>query len=330
MSRAVRFSETGGPEVLKIVEVSTPEPGPGEVRIKVKAIGLNRAEVMYRSGAYLLEPHYPAQLGYEAAGEIDAVGPGVNGFGRGDKVSVIPAFSFAEYGLYGEVVLAPARATVKHPESLSWEEAASTWMQYVTVWGGVIDIAKLGRGDMLLIPAASSSVGLAAIQVARRVGAQPVALTRTSSKAALLKEAGASHVIATEEQDLVEEVKKLTGGKGARVVFDPVGGATFEKLAKATAKGGILLLYGALGAGQPTTIPLLETLGNHLTIRGYELFEVTSDDAKLEEVKRFVTSGLASGDFRPLIAKTFPFDSIVEAHRYLESNAQVGKVVVTV
>lgn len=330
MSRAVRFSETGGPEVLKIVEVATPEPGPGEVRIKVKAIGLNRAEVMYRSGAYLLVPHYPAQLGYEAAGEIDAVGPGVNGFEHGDKVSVIPAFSFEDYGLYGEVVLAPARATVKHPESLSWEEAAATWMQYVTVWGGVIDIAKLDRGDTLLIPAASSSVGLAAIQVARRVGAQPVALTRTATKAALLKEAGACHVIATEEQDLVEAVKKLTGGKGARVVFDPVGGATFEKLAKATAKGGILILYGALGAGQPTTIPLLETLGNHLTIRGYELFEVTSDDAKLEAVKRFVTSGLASGDFRPRIAKTFPFDSIVDAHRYLESNAQVGKVVVTV
>lgn len=330
MPKSVRFDKTGGPEVLTLVEVPTPEPKSGEVRIKVKAIGLNRAEVMYRSGVYLQEPQYPAQLGYEASGQIDAVGPDVTGFQPGDKVSVVPAFSFRDYGLYGEVVLAPARATVKNPEGQSWEEAAATWMQYVTVWGAVIDLGKLGQGDTLLIPAASSSVGLAAIQVARRVGAVPVALTRTSVKVASLKEAGASHVIATEEQDLVEEVMALTDGQGARVVFDPVGGPTFEKLAKATAKNGILFLYGALGAGQPTTLPLLETLGNHLTIRGYELFEVTSDDAKLEEAKRFVTSGLASGDFRPLIAKTFPFENIVDAHRYLESNAQIGKVVVTV
>ena len=329
MPRSVRFSETGGPEVLKLVEVPVPEPKAGDVRIRVKALGLNRAEVMYRSGAYLLKPNYPAQLGYEAAGEIDAVGPGVAGFKQGDKVSVIPAFSFAEYGLYGELVLAPARATVKHPEHLSWEEAAATWMQYVTVWGAVIDIAKLGKGDTLLIPAASSSVGLAAIQVARRVGAVPVALTRTSAKADVLKEAGAAHVIATEEQDLVSEVMKLTAGKGARVVFDPVGGPTFEKLVRATGKNGFLFLYGALST-EPTVLPLLHTLGNHLTIHGYELFEVTSDDAKLEEVKRFVVEGLASGALRPRIAKAFALNDIVEAHRYLESNAQVGKVVVTV
>lgn len=328
MPRSVRFHEIGGPEVLKIEEVPTPEPKPGEVRIRVKALGLNRAESMYRSGAYTYEPVFPAQLGYEAAGEIDAVGPDVRDLAPGDPVSVVPAFAFTDYGLYGELVLAPARAVVRRPENLSWTDAAAAWMQYVTAWGALIDLADLGPGDVVLIPAASSSVGLAAIQIAIKVGATPIALTRTAAKAAELKALGATHVVATAEQDLAAEVMRLTDGKGARVVFDPVGGPTFAHLAKATEKGGVLILYGALSS-ENTPLPLMEVLGRHLTVRGYELFEVTMDDAKLERAKRFVLDGLASGAFRPKIAKTFAFDQIVEAHRFLESNVQVGKIVVT-
>jgi NADPH:quinone reductase-like Zn-dependent oxidoreductase len=329
MSRHVRFHEVGGPEVLKIEDLPTPAPAEGQVRIRVKAIGLNRAESMYRSGNYVQDPVFPAQLGYEAAGVIDAVGPGVAEFAVGDHVSVIPAFDFSDYGLYGEVVLAPARATVKHPASLSWEDAAASWMQYITVWGALVDIAKLSRGDVVLIPAASSSVGLAAIEVANLLGAIPIALTRTRAKAAGLKTAGAAHVIVTDEQDLVAEVRKVTNGAGARVVFDPVGGPTFAKLAEATAHGGLMFLYGALSS-DPTVLPVLPVLGRHLTIRGYELFEVTKDDVKIEPAKRFVLNGLESGALRPKIAKIFPFEQIVEAHRYLESNAQIGKIVVRV
>jgi NADPH:quinone reductase-like Zn-dependent oxidoreductase len=143
MSKSVRFYEAGGPEVLKLVEVEVLRPGQNEVRIRVKAIGLNRAEAMYRSGSYIQRPVFPAQLGYEAAGEVEAVGEGVKEFAPGDKVSVVPAFHFKDYGMYGELVLAPARAVVKHPETLAWEEAAATWMQFVTAWGALIDIAKL-------------------------------------------------------------------------------------------------------------------------------------------------------------------------------------------
>lgn len=329
MSKSVRFHQVGGPEVLKIETFPIPVPGVGEVRIKTRAIGLNRAEAMYRSGAYVSAPVFPAQLGYEAAGIIDAVGDGVDGFVVGDTVSVIPAFSFAEYGMYGQDVIAPARAVVKHPRSLSWEMAAAIWMPFVTVWGALIDIAKLTKGDVVVIPAASSSVGLAAIQVARYVGALPVALSRTSSKADELKAAGAAHVIATAEQDVTAELLRITDGKGARVVFDPVGGPAFEKLAQATAIGGIIFIYGALSP-DATPLPLMAVLGRHLTIRGYELFEVTSRDDKLRLAKEFVLQGLASGHFSPRIARTFPFERIVEAHRFLEANAQVGKVVVTV
>jgi NADPH:quinone reductase-like Zn-dependent oxidoreductase len=171
-----------------------------------------------------------------------------------------------------------------HPPSLSWIEAAAIWMQYITAYGALIDIAKLTKGDTILIPAASSSVGLAAIQIAKKIGAVSIALTRGQSKRQALLDAGAAHVIASDEQDLVKEVLRITGDKGARVVFDPVGGPTFNKLAQATAHLGILFLYG----------------------------------------------GLADGSFKPLIAKTFPLDKIVDAHRFLESNQQVGKVVVTV
>jgi NADPH:quinone reductase-like Zn-dependent oxidoreductase len=329
MARVVRFHEIGGPEVLRIEEIEVSAPSKGEIQIKIKALGLNRAESMFRSGQYLEDPKLPARLGYEAAGTVAAIGPDVQGFKVGDAVSTIPSFSLNAYGLYGELANAPARAVTHHPASLSWEEAASVWMQYVTAYGALIDIAGLTKGDALVIPAASSSVGLAAIQIANKVGATPIALTRGQSKRQALLDAGAAHVIASDEQDLVKEVLALTGGKGARVVFDPVGGPTFEKLTQATAKLGTIFLYGALSP-EPTPLPLFGVLGKWLTIRGYVMMEITYDPKRLERCKEFINQGLADRSLKPIIAKTFPLDEIVEAHRYLESNQQIGKVVVTV
>lgn len=329
MARVVRFHETGGPEVLKIEEVDVPPPGRGEAQIRVHALGLNRAESMFRSGRYLEEPRLPARLGYEAAGTVAAVGPGVEGIRVGDAVSTIPSFSLNAHGVYGELANVPAHAVAHHPASLSWAEAASIWMQYLTAYGALVDIAGLARGDTVVIPAASSSVGLAAIQIANRVGATPVALTRGAAKRPALLEAGAARVIATDEQDLVAEILGLTGGKGARVVFDPVGGPTLAKLVQATAKPGIVFLYGALSP-EPTPLPLFDVLSRWTTIRGYVLMEITGDPERLERGKRFVNDGLADGSLRPRIARIFPLDEIVAAHRYLESNQQIGKVVVTV
>jgi NADPH:quinone reductase len=329
MARVVRFHKTGGPEVLQVEEVAVPFPGKNEVQISIKALGLNRAESMFRSGQYLENPKLPARLGYEAAGTVAAIGPGVQGFKVGDAVSTIPSFSLNDYGLYGELANAPVHAVTHHPKSLSWEEAAAVWMQYVTAYGALIDIGKLTKGDTILIPAASSSVGLAAIQIANKVGAVSVAMTRGQSKRKALLDAGAAHVIASDEQDLVKEVLRITGGKGARVVFDPVGGPTVNKLVQATAQLGTVFLYGALST-EPTPLPLFDLLAKWATIRGYVMMEITSDPQRLERAKKFINEGLADGSFKPLIAKTFPLDQIVEAHRYLESNQQVGKVVVTV
>jgi NADPH:quinone reductase-like Zn-dependent oxidoreductase len=329
MARVVRFHRLGGPEVLQIDTLDVPAPGPGEVRIQVKALGLNRAEAMFRRGIYLEDPVLPSKLGYEAAGVVDAVGPDVQEFRPGDAVSTIPAFSQGKHGVYGDVAVVPVAAVARNPANLNWTEAASIWMQYLTAYGALIDIAQLTKGDVVLLSAASSSVGLAAIQIANMVGATPIALTRTSAKRDELLRHGAAHVIATQEQDLVAEVLSLTRGQGARVVFDPVGGPTIEKLANATAMFGIIIEYGALSP-EPTPLPLYPLLGRQLTIRGYVLFQICSSPDKLAAAKAFVLGGLTSGALKPVIAKTFPLEQIVEAHRYLESNQQLGKIVVEV
>ena len=328
-ARIVRFHQTGGPEVLKLETVDIPAPGPGEIRLTVKALGLNRAEVMFRSGQYMEQPKFPARLGYEAAGIVESVGPGVTDVKVGDAVSTAPAFSQNQYGVYGELAIVPAAAVMKHPDTLSWQQAAAIWMQYLTAYGALIAIADIQPGQTILIPAASSSVGIAASQIANSVGAIPIALTRTAKKRQSLLDLGFKHVIATDEQDLVAEVRRLTQGNGARIVFDPVAGPTVAKLAAAMARYGILFQYGAL-SGQPTPLPLMDVLSKSLTIRGYVLFEITGDPAKLKHAQQFVTAGLISGQLTPVIAKTFPLDQIVQAHRFLESNQQIGKIVVTV
>src|ERR1700728_3630766 len=210
MSRMIKFVQPGGPEVLEFIEVETPAPSSHEVRIKVKAIGINRADSMWRNDKYVESPIFPAGLGYEAAGIVDAVGKDVADFTVGDIVSTVPAFSLNKYSAYGEVILAPDHAVVKHPESLSFVEAASVWMMFITAYGALVFDAQVRAGDFVIVPAASSSVGLAAIQIANHAGATPIALTRTSEKKKRLHEAGAPHVIATQEQDMVAEVMRIT------------------------------------------------------------------------------------------------------------------------
>lgn len=329
MARIVRFHKTGGPEVLQIENIDVPPPQDGEVRIKVKALGLNRAEAMFRMGKYLEEPKFPSKIGYEAAGTIEALGKGVTGFAVGDAVSTVPIPSLGKYGVYGEIATVPFQSIVKHPSNLSFVEAAAVWMQYLTAYGALIDIASMAKGDFVVITAASSSVGLAAIQLCNLLGAIPIAATRTDKKRQDLKDAGAAYVIVTEKDDIAAKLKEITEEKGARIVFDPVGGKTVLALAEGMARKGILFQYGALSS-EPTPFPLFTALKKLLTMRGYVLVELLEDASKFEAAKKLINDGLSSGKLKPIIAKTFPLDEIVEAHRYLESNQQFGKIVVTV
>lgn len=328
MAKIVTFNRTGGPDVLEITDMAVAAPAAGEVQIRVKAIGINRAEVMYRSGQYVLEPQFPAKLGYEAAGIIEAVGAGVSEFAVGDNVSVIPSFMFTEYGMYGELVNAPAHAVVKHPENLTFVEAAASWMMFITAYGALVEYGHLQAEQFVVMGAASSSVGIAAIQIANMLGARPIALSRTSHKNEWLRNAGAEAVIATTEQDLTAELNTLTQGAGVNLVFDPVGGPDVAKLAAAMAMNGIFFQYGALDT-RDLSIPVMDILGKHLQFTGYELFEITTVAEKMARAKAFVYDGLKSGQLKPVIDKTFAFEEIAEAHRYMEANGQVGKIIVT-
>ncbi|GAB3372041.1 zinc-dependent alcohol dehydrogenase family protein [Massilia agri] len=328
MARIVRFYQHGGPEVLRIEDVEVAPPGPGEVRIAIKALGLNRAEALMRSGSYIETPSLPSSLGLEAAGIVDQVGAGVTSVAKGDAVSIVPPVSMSRWPAYAELANFPAALVVKHPPVLGWAGAAALWMAYLTAYGALIDIAGLGRGDTVAITAASSSVGLAAIQVARLVGARTIALTRTSDKKESLLEAGAAHAIATSEEDVGSALQALAGPGGVRVVLDPVGGPLFVPLTDAMSPGGILLEYGGLSR-EPTPFPLFTVLSKHLTLRGYLVHEILTDPERLAAATRFIVDGVMAGALRPVIAKVFPFEQIVEAHRFLESNAQFGKVVVS-
>ncbi|MSQ60148.1 MAG: NADPH:quinone reductase [Betaproteobacteria bacterium] len=330
MARVVRFHQTGGPEVLKIEEVDVAPPGQGDVRIKVQAVGLNRAECMFRAGQYLEAPQFPSSLGYECSGVVESVGAGVTDFKAGDRVSSIPAFSMAQYGSYGEVANMPAHAVTTYPANLSAGQGAAIWMQYITAWCGLVELGRLKEGQAVLVTAASSSVGLAALQIAKACGAMAIAATRKPDKKAKLLIAGADHVVVTEQEDLAVRVMAVTGGKGANIIFDPVSGPYVDTLAQAAAHDAKMFIYGLLDA-RPTPFPLYASFQKGLWVRAFALFEFTMQAASLSRAKEFVLSGLASGVLKPIIdPAAFTLDRIADAHRYMESNNQFGKIVVRV
>jgi len=323
----VRVHELGGPEVLRVEAIDVGRPGPGEVRIRIEAIGLNRSEAAFRAGQYPVKPKLPTLIGYEAAGVIESLGDGVQGFAAGDRACVLPTFRLGEYGVYADQAIVPARSLQPAPPQLSSIEAASIWMQYLTALA-IIEVAHATIGDYVIIRAASSSVGIAAMQLANWAGAVPIAATRKGDKKAALLELGAQHVIATEESDLVAEVMKITDGRGARIVFDPVGGPYVDTLAQAMAEDGTLFIYGGL-SGQPTMHPHWAAAFKNLSIRGWVASTIWNHADRFARARALILRGLAEGRLKPVIARTFALDEIVEAHRFLESNRQIGKIVVT-
>jgi len=333
--KVVRFHEIGGPEVLRVDELPLPQPGAGEVRLRVKAIGLNRAEVMFRSGRYYLMPKLPSGNGYEASGIVEAVGPGVDAALVGQVRSTVPAFSLDEYGVYAEAAIVPASALAAYPSSLSFEQGTSIWMPYITAYGAIVLNGRIQAGDHVVLTAASSSVGLAALQIVKAEGGISIAITRTADKRAALLAAGADHVIVTDiEKDVAARILEITNGVGAKIVFDSVGGPRIREFATATAKDALIVVYGALSP-EPTPFPIYESWGQAARGRpfktmGYSLFEITSDPEKLQSAIRWVTGKLESGQLKPRVDRTFPLAEIADAHRYMEKGEQVGKIVVTV
>ena len=328
--KIVRFHEFGGPEKLEIEEIFSREPGEGEIKLRVQAVGLNRAEALYMRGSYYGDrPTLPSRIGFEAAGTVEAVGPGVEQSFVGKQVSTMGGFSQSRHGVLGEEAVVPFSAAAEYPTNLSPAQGASIWLAYLTAWGALVHHAHVSSGDFVVIPAASSSVGLAAIQIARDAGAVAIAATRTADKREELLGLGADHVIVTDDEDLPERVRDVTRGNGARIVFDAVGGPYVEKLADAAALGATIFLYGGL-SGRATVYPLAAGLAKGISLRGYTMNEVRSRPAVLHDGQSYVRERLLDGRFTPRIARTFPLVQSAEAYRFLESNAQIGKVVITI
>ncbi|MGW2421886.1 zinc-dependent alcohol dehydrogenase family protein [Streptomyces sp. NPDC001709] len=324
-ARTVLFHELGGPDVLTVEEVRLPDPGPGEVLVRVEALGLNRAEAMLRTGAYFYQPTLPgSRNGYEAAGEVAAVGAGVTAFAPGDPVLTAANFNLSSHGVYGDLVLLPETSVVPRPAGVDAVTAAAVWLTYSTAYGALIQRAGMAAGDHVLITAASSGAGTAAIQVARRSGAVPIAATRTEAKRQALLDAGAELVVVGDHEDVIKETGRLTDGRGADIVLDAIGGSVFRELGRAAATDATMISYGWLSE-RPIELPR----NWPVTVHGYSNFTVTETADGRRRAAHYIGSGLADGTLRPVIAEVFDgLGSIGEAHRLMESNRHTGKIVV--
>ncbi|MFJ8858615.1 zinc-dependent alcohol dehydrogenase family protein [Streptomyces sp. NPDC102451] len=326
MPRVVVFDRTGAPDVLHLVDEPVDEPGTGEVRIRIEAAGVNRLDQMMRAGHYpgpVRLPH--ARLGCEGTGTVDAVGPGVEGIAAGDAVVITAVPAMDLNGTYADYTTVPAASVIPRPTGLDATGAAALWVAYSTAYGALIEKAGVRPGDHVLITAASSAVGLAAIQVARQIGAVPLAVTRSTAKKDALLAAGAAAAVATDQDDVTEAVHRYTGGAGADIILDTVMGPGLADLAKAAKPGGTLVTAGWLDP-RPASFPM----NWPLTVLGYASFEHTLDPTVVRRIAAFLDAGLRTGALRPTVDRVFGLDDIVAAHAYLEEGHQVGKIVVTV
>ncbi|MGQ4386070.1 zinc-dependent alcohol dehydrogenase family protein [Streptomyces sp. SAS_270] len=326
-ARAVLFHETGGPDVLKVEDVELPAPGPGELLVRVEALGLNRAEALYRAGTYYYQPTLPASRnGYEAAGTVEAVGEGVTAFVPGDPVMAAANFELSAHGVYGDRILLDESAVVSRPAGVDAVTAAAVWVTYSTAYGALLRTASVQPGDRVLVTGASSGVGTAALQVVRRSGAIPIATTRTDDKRRRLLDLGAEQVIVTEQEDVVKEAKRLTDGRGVDIVLDAIGGPGFAALGDAVVPDGTLISYGWLSE-KPTLLPMSWPL----TVHGYANPNVSRTAEGRRRAAHYINSGLADGTLRPVIAEVFDgLDAVRDAHRLMESNTHTGKIVVRI
>jgi NADPH:quinone reductase-like Zn-dependent oxidoreductase len=235
----------------------------------------------------------------------------------------------SRYGTHGETAILPAKFVHKYPDFLTPAEAASINNPFLTAWGALIDRGGMTVGDFVLITAASSSVGVAAIQLARAVGAIPIAVTRTEKKRQALLNIAGEHVIVTASENIGRRVQEITEGKGARLIFDAVGGDTLQSLDQTAADQGIVFLYGAFDLGAPQ-VPMIPAITKELRLWGHMVYSVHNSVERLSRAFDFVYKTMFSTGLRPVIDRIFSLSEYAAAHRYLESNQQVGRVVITV
>ncbi|MEC3917642.1 zinc-dependent alcohol dehydrogenase family protein [Nocardia sp. CDC160] len=326
--------------MLQIDRIPIAEPVGNEVRVRVEAVALNRADTLWRAGKYIEEPELPARIGYDFAGTVEAVGPEVERLRVGAKVSSFPIESLRKYGNHADVTIYPEDGLIEYPNRFSPEEAAAVNTGLFTAYFPIVEVARVSAGQHVLLTAGSSTTAQAAAQIAKSIGATTIATTRTGTKVERLLHSGFDHVIVTEQENVTERVLELTGGVGARLVYDAVAGPGLEDLAWATAPQGHLVVYGALGIGERMTpLPLMACFARTIKLyAGYKIYDFTGhpglgiarDRDATERAKRFVLGGLAAGTLRPSIDRIFHgLDAYRQAHEYMEADRHAGKIVIS-
>ena len=317
--RAVRVHRHGGPEVLRVEEVALPEPGPGAVRIRVEAAGINFIDVYHRTGLYPASP--PFTPGMEAAGTVDAVGPGVADVRPGDRVAcaMVP-------GAYAEYLVAPADRCVPVPATLSAEQAAASLLQGMTAHYLARDTFPLREGHAALVHAAAGGTGLLLVQFAKRAGATVWGTVSTPEKAERAREAGADRVVLYAREDVVAAVREGTGGRGVDVVYDSVGRATFEQSLDCLRPRGMLVLYGqSSGKVPPVDLWVLQQKGS-LYVTRPSLAHYTATRDELVHRAGAVFDAVARGELRVRIHRRYGLEEAAEAHADLEARRTTGKL----
>ena len=324
--RAAIVSEPGGPEVFRIQEIEEPTPGPAEVLVDVKATALNRADLLQRRGRYPGPVGTRDDLpGLEMAGVVAAAGERVVGVGVGDRV-----FALLNGGGYGERVVTHHRMTAPIPDNLSFTEAASVPEVFLTAYDALFNHCNLEMGESALIHAAGSGVGTAAIQLARYIGATSYGTVGSAEKLAKAADLGLDVGINYNEQDFAEVVRDHSGGRGVDVIFDVIGAPYWDRNIASLAVKGRMVIVGTMG-GATHEVNIGSLMGKRLRVNGTVLRARPIEEkiALNQQFVRHVLPLLADGRIRAVVDKVFPLEEVAEAHRYMESNANFGKIVLT-
>jgi NADPH:quinone reductase-like Zn-dependent oxidoreductase len=339
--RAVVLTGHGGPEVLQVQERPDPPVGPGEVRIAVKAAGINFADTMARVGLYPDAPRPPCVVGYEFGGEVESVGEGVADFKTGDRV-----MGGTRFNGHAELIAVPADQVLPFPNEWTFEQAAAVPVNYGTAYAALITMGGLREGDRVLIHSAAGGVGIAAIQIAKSVGAE-IFGTASASKHEAIREQGADHAIDYHTQDFAEEARRITGGEGLDVIIDATGPTNFRKDYRLLREGGRMVMFGLTEASTGTgrsiprlvsslaRMPLattpwwksLQTMNENKMVGGLNMLTWWDREQSIDRIIEPLRAMMDAGAFDPVVAESFPFDRAGDAHRFIAERRNIGKVV---
>ncbi len=324
--KAVQVTQSGGPEVLKVLDLPEPSPGEGQVVVKVEVAGVNYADILSRRGVYALAPPPPFIAGFEVAGVVAALGPKVAGLQVGDRVV---GFTVGSAGGYAERALGPAAQLFRLPAGVSFEDAAAHFITFNTAYHCLKARGRIQPGETVLIQAAAGAVGTAAVQLAKLFGARVLACASSDEKLAKVKALGADVTINYATSDFAEAARRATGGRGVNVVLESVGGEVFAKSLQALAPAGRLVVFGA-ASGVPGTVQVPALQRNNLTVATFSIKGTAAQDPDgLRAGALELLDLLAKGKIRPVIGRSYPLAEAAQAQQHIEGRGSYGKVLLT-